>query len=66
MGFSSWVHLDVERIVKETAAAFLLQLEDRQVWVPKSVVSDAENYEEGDEDCTVSVAEWFAEKEGLA
>ena len=67
MGMSSWVHLDVSLIKRETAAALLLVLDNGQeVWVPKSVVSDADDYEAGDSDCTVSVAEWFAEKNDLA
>lgn len=61
-----WVHLDVSLVKRETEKAFLLRLEDgSEVWVPRSQVSEPDDYEEGDEDCTVSVTEWFAEKEGL-
>ena len=65
MAESRYVHLDVEKIVKVTDKAMLLRLEDSEVWVPLSQVADADDYEEGDEDCCVSVTEWFAEKEGL-
>lgn len=60
------LRLDVEKIVRETDAAFLLRLEEGdEVWVPKSQISDPDDYQQGDEDCTVSVSEWFANKEGL-
>ncbi len=68
MSSSGWAHLDVLVIARETEKAFQLRLRggaQRAVWVPKSVVSDAWNYEAGDRDVTVSVQEWFAEKEGL-
>jgi hypothetical protein len=68
MSASDYVHLDVLLIKKETDMAFLLVLEDdeRELWVPKSQVSNSDDYDEGDTDCTVSVSEWFASKEGLA
>jgi hypothetical protein len=63
------VHLNVEEIEAETDKAFCLRLKDdkhsKKVWVPKSVIIDCDDYAEGDTDCTVSVHEWFAEKEGL-
>lgn len=66
MSASNYVHLDVEVIVRETEKAFLLRLESgEEVWVPISQVADADDYSEGDTDCTVSVSEWFARKEGL-
>jgi hypothetical protein len=57
----------VDRIVKETekACQFLLN-GGKKVWVPKSVIADVDDYEVGDSDLTISVEEWFAEKEGLA
>jgi hypothetical protein len=67
MNASNWIHLDVERIVRETNGAFLLQLdEDNEVWVPKSQVADAADYSEGDENLILSVTSWWADKEGLA
>lgn len=66
MSASGWIHLDVEEIVRETPKAFLLRIADgEELWVPKSVVQDANDYSEGDCDCCVSVSEWFCEKEGL-
>lgn len=66
MGSSSWVHLDVAEIERETATAFYLRLEDgRMVWVPKSQVSNAEDYAKGDRNCTISVSDWIAEQKKL-
>lgn len=63
MGASNYVHLNVANILKETDKAFELRLTNKdRIWVPKSVIADAENYEEGDVDCTVSVQEWWCEK----
>lgn len=56
----------VETIVKETDLAFLLRLEDDdERWCPKSVIEDADDYEEGDEELEISIARWWAEQEGL-
>lgn len=66
MSASNWVHLDVERIERETDAAFLLLLEGGElVWVPKSQVSEPGDYSAGDENLTVSVTEWIAQQKGL-
>jgi hypothetical protein len=67
MGASRYIHLDVERIVRETDKAFLLLLEDgEEVWIPKNQVADADDYAEGDENCSISVTEWIANQKGLA
>lgn len=65
MGFSSWVHLDVDRIVRETDAAFLIEIDGERHWIPKSQVSGSDRLSEGDEDVTVSVTEWIADQKGL-
>jgi hypothetical protein len=60
-----WVHLDFRLIKKETADAFLVILEDgEEEWIPRSQVSDPEDYAEGDTDGTISVTAWLAEKRG--
>lgn len=62
----SWVHLDVAKIVRETDSAFLVRLESGdEHWVPKSQISDPEDYEVGDEDVTISITEWLAQQKGL-
>ena len=66
MSSSNWVHLDVDEIVAETEKAFRVRLEDgEEVWLPFSQIADAENYSEGDTDCTISVSEWLAKEKGL-
>lgn len=67
MSASRWIHLDVELIAKETAAAFLLRLDDdTEHWIPKSQIADPEDYSEGDANCGVSITEWIAEQKGIA
>lgn len=66
MSQSGWVHLDVDEVLRETDKAFLLLIDGEEVWVPKSQVSDADKYEAGDTDVTVSVTTWLAEQKGLA
>jgi hypothetical protein len=64
---ADWVHLDVDEIKAETAKAFLLRLESgEEVWIPKSQISDADDYEKGDTNAVVSVTEWIAKQNGLA
>lgn len=62
---SRWVHLDVELIVAESEKAFLLRIDNQDHWVPKSQISDPDDYAEGDTNCTISVTEWIAEQKGL-
>ena len=66
MGAGRYVHLDVEEIVRGTDKALLLRIDGEEVWVPLSQIADSDDYEVGDMDCTVSVTEWFASKEGLS
>lgn len=65
MSASNWVHLDVDRIAKETDKAFLCVIDGEEYWIPKSQVSDAEDYEAGDKDVCMSVTEWIANENGL-
>lgn len=65
MSASNYVHLDVEEIVRDTDKAFLVRIEAGEVWIPKSQIADADDYEAGDTDLTLSVTKWFADKEGL-
>lgn len=49
----------------ETDLALLCIIEDKQRWIPKSVVhEDSEVSGEGDSG-TIIIMRWFAEKEGL-
>jgi hypothetical protein len=64
---SDWVHLDVQVIRRETDKAFQVILEDGSInWLPKSQVCDADEYQAGDRDLTMSVTEWIAQQKGLS
>lgn len=55
------------KCIKETARAVLVVFPDnRNAWIPKSVIDDdSEVYKDGT-DGTLIVQRWFAEKEGLS
>jgi hypothetical protein len=61
-----WVHLDVQRVVRVTEKALLVRVDDEEHWLPTSQVCDAEDYAEGDEDCTISITNWLANEKGLS
>ncbi len=66
MGASNYVHLEDVTVVRKTDSAFLLRLDDdTEEWFPRSQVADPDDYDEGDEGCTVSVTEWIAKKKGI-
>lgn len=66
MSASRYVHLDVDEVIQVTPKAIRVRLESgAEHWIPKSQISDADQYVHGDRNCTVSVTEWFAEKEGI-
>jgi hypothetical protein len=60
-------------IIADTKKAILVRCDDfdpddtgyDEVWIPRSVVEDGEQFMKQDEDVTVSIAEWFCEQEGL-
>ena len=66
MSASNWVHLDVDEILRETPAAFMVLIDDEQIWLPKSQIADADDYEEGDVDLVISITEWIANEKGLS
>ncbi len=65
MGAGNWVHVDVNEILRATDAALLCQIGDVEVWLPRSQISEGEQYEAGDTDVTLSVSEWIAREKGL-
>ena len=62
---SNYVHLEVDRIVKATEKAFLLQIDDEEIWIPISQIADPVSYEEGDQDCIISITRFIAKAKGL-
>lgn len=63
MTYSGYTHIEVKRIKRVTDRALLLVIEvdseDEEVWVPKSQIADADGYQVGDSNLTVSVTEWI-------
>lgn len=66
MSSSRYVHLDVDLILKRTDKALLLRVGDEEHWIPLSQIADADDFEEGDENCTVSITDWIANERGLS
>lgn len=70
MSETAWQHIEIKRIKAETTMAFLcivtkindVDLDEWEVWIPKSQVSDPWDYEKGDENCTMSITEFIATK----
>lgn len=70
---TEWVHLEVKWIKKETKAAFLciitkaddVDLDKWEEWIPKSQISDVDDYSEDDKNITMSVTEWISDQIGF-
>ena len=65
MSASNWVHVHVDKIIKETSAAFLCEIDGEEVWLPISQIADSGDYSEGDEDLSLSITEYIAKEKGL-
>jgi hypothetical protein len=54
------IDLAVRVIRKESEKAFNVCLDDGRIWwLPKSQVTDAEQYQAGDRECTMTIPEWL-------
>ncbi len=65
MSASRYIHVAVEEIRAVTDKALLCLIEGQEYWLPLSQVADAEDYEKGDKDLTLSITEWIADQKGL-
>ena len=70
MGASKYVTIKVTKITAETPKAFLVELEDpgegdEEIWLPKTQIANAEDYEEGDIDLDLSITQWIADQKGV-
>jgi len=63
---SRYIHVEVDRIIRETDKAFLVEIDGEEHWLPKSQVADADDYDAGDEGCTMSITEFIANEKGLS
>ena len=63
------VYFEDARCKAETPKAILVKIDTRdgkkEVWVPKSQVHDDSEIAGRDDEGTLAITEWFAEKEGL-
>jgi len=64
MSQSGYVHIEVD-ILKETDSAFLILYEGEKIWIPKSQIANADDYNVGDENITLSITEWIANQKGI-
>ena len=64
MGASGWVFCEVEEVIRETDAAFLLTIDAEDYWIPKSCI-DRDDLAVGDKGITVGILERMAKEKGL-
>lgn len=58
--------VEVERVVRATAKALLVEVEGEEVWIPRSQIhDDSEVWDEGHEG-TLVIPLWLAAEKGLA
>lgn len=65
MGSSNYVHVQVDKILRESEKAFLVRIGDEEHWLPKSQLADPDDYEVGDTDLSIAVTGWLANEKGL-
>ncbi len=65
MSASNWVHIHVDKILKETDKAFLCEIDGEEIWLPISQVADSGDYSEGDEDLSMSITSFLAIEKGI-
>jgi len=65
MSQSGYTHIDVEEITQETDKAFLCIIDGEAIWLPKSQIADADDYEMGDKNLSMSITEWIAKEKGI-
>lgn len=56
--------LDIDTVVKTTDRAVLVEVGGEEYWIPRSVIEDGDELDEGDNG-EIEVADWFLRKEGL-
>ncbi len=57
------------KVIAETAMALKIECEElnsQPVWIPRSVIHDDSEISEKDDEGTLALKRWFAEKEGFA
>jgi len=59
-----YVTIDIDQITRATNKAVLAKIGENEHWIPRSVIEDGDDLDEGDFG-EINVAEWFAQKEEL-
>lgn len=59
-----YVTIEIDKIKRATDLAVLAEIGGSEYWIPRSVIEDGDDLDEGDFG-EINVAEWFAQKEGL-
>lgn len=64
---SDWVTVDFDAVKVITEKAILFIIEGEECWMPISQISpeDADQYEVGDTDGSVSITPWIAKQKGI-
>lgn len=61
----STVSFEKCRSIRETDLAVLIEIEGKEVWVPKSVIDDDSEVWQDEQEGELVVKEWWAEKNGM-
>lgn len=64
----NYIHVEFDSVKRVTEKAVCFVIDGQDVWIPISQIhpSDQDNYEDGDQDGSVSITEWIAGQKGLA
>ena len=64
----AYIELETDEVVKVTQEAVLVDIDGREVWMPKSQIKDGVDIHydlEGEEGVILEIAEWWAIQEEL-
>ncbi|MCG7853122.1 MAG: hypothetical protein MIO92_11435 [Methanosarcinaceae archaeon] len=65
MNRNKMVDIDIDGIINSTDLAFLVKIDDEEIWLPKSQIKFETDPKNLDTTTLISVPEWLAEKKGL-
>ena len=65
MSASQYVYLEDCRVLRETDAAFLVDYDGDELWLPRSQVADADDLTVSNEPRTIGITEWIAKQKGI-
>jgi hypothetical protein len=66
VGQSNYVHLNFDKILRETDKALLIRFDDdTEEWIPLSQIADPEDYKVGYGPGEISLTEWICREKGF-